>query len=117
MSVFDQRYQQVNTQINVAGDINFAALQDRVQVIKALEQLQAQARQAAAAGIFDEETATDVEYHLAKAVQQARKSQPDGRLIVDYLSRARELAAVAQEADSLVGAMNQAIPAVQGFFF
>jgi hypothetical protein len=119
-TIFDQRGQQVNYQYNAAGDINFADVQNRRDVVEQLEKLQAEIKKAVAGNVLDEETATDVEYKLTKAVQQAKKPEPDKKFIMDYLSEAKELIAGittgATTVGGLVSAFNQAIELVLKLF-
>ena len=119
-TVFDQRGQKVNYQYNAAGDINLGAVQHRSDVIDQLEKLQAEIAQAVAGNALDEDTATDVEYRLKKAIQQAKKPEPDRKSIVDYLSEAKGLVAGvatgAAAVGGLVAALTQAIALVQKLF-
>ena len=77
MTVFDQRGQHVTYQYNAAGDINFGAVQNKVDVVVQLEKLRTEMSTAIESGVFDEETATDARYQLDKAVQQAKKPEPE----------------------------------------
>ena len=119
-TVFDQRGQKVNYQYNAAGNINFGAVQNKIDVIDQLEKLQIEVAKAVEGNAIDEDTATDVEYKLTKAVQQAKKPQPDKKSIVDYLNGAKELVAgVATSAAAvggLVTAIAQAIEMIQKIF-
>jgi hypothetical protein len=116
MTVFDQRGQQVTYQYNAAGDINFGAVKNKLDLIAQMKGLQEEVCRAIEAEIFDEEVATEVEYRVKKAVQQAQKDSPDKKTIVDYLNEAKDLIAGVTAAVGLVTALNQAIEAVQTFF-
>jgi hypothetical protein len=116
MTVFDQRGQQVTYQYNAAGDINFGAVQNKIDVIAELEKLQAELATASQAGVFDEDTATDAEYQLKKAVQQAKKPEPDKKTVLDHLNEARALIEGVAAAAGLVGALAQATALVQKLF-
>ena len=91
MTVFDQRGQQVIYQYNAAGDINFAGVQNKQEAINQLKKLQAEVSKAIEANVFDEDTATDLEYNVKKAVQQAEKPTPSKKTILDHLDRAKGL--------------------------
>ena len=54
MAIFDQRGQQVTYQYNAAGDINFGAVQNRMDLVGELGKLQREMTQAKQAGVFDE---------------------------------------------------------------
>ena len=120
MATFDQRGQQVTYQYNAAGDINFGAVRNRADAVCELEKLKAEVTKAAEAQVIDAEVATDVEYHLAKAVQQAKKPDPDKPTIVRHLKGAQELvesvAGNVTAASGLAAALAQAAAAVQALF-
>lgn len=120
MAVFDQRGQKVTYQYNSAGDINFGAVRNRAEIVGQLEKLQTEVAKAAAANAIDEDAFTDVEYKLKKAVQQAKKLEPDKKSIIGYLTAAKELVAGvttgAAAVGGLVTALTQAIDLVQRFF-
>ena len=116
MPVFDQRGQQVSYQYNAAGDINLGAVQNKIDLIGQLEQLQAELDKAIQANVFDEETATDAGYRLKKAVQQAKKPEPDQKSILDHLTEAKALIEGVAAAGGLVTALVQAAEVVRNFF-
>ena len=116
MTVFDQRHQKVQYQYNAAGDINFGAVQNKMEVVAELGKLQAELAEAIRAGLFDEDTATDVEYQLKKAVQQAEKPEADKKSVLQHLQEARALIAGVAEAAGLVGALVEAADKVKDFF-
>lgn len=116
MTVFDQRGQQVIYQYNAAGDINFGAVQNKVNVAGELEKLQTELAKAIEAGLFDEDTATDAEYQLKKAVQQAKKPEPDKKTVLDHLKEAKALIEGVAAAAGLVGGLAQAAELVRTLF-
>ncbi len=116
MTAFDQRGQKVTYQYNATGNINFGVVQNKLDVITQLQELQNEISKAIEANIFDEEIATDIEYQVKKAVQQAKKESPNKKTIVDYLNQARTLIGGITAATGLVMALNQAIEAVQKLF-
>ena len=120
MPVFDQRHQKVTYQYNVHGTLNFGAVQNQADAAAELEKLRAELQQAIQADLFDEDAATDVDYQLTKAVQQAKKPEPDRSRILDHLTQAKEIvvqvAATVTAAGGLVTAFNQAIEVVQKLF-
>jgi len=119
-TVFDQRGQKVIYQYNAAGDINFGAVQNRVDVVAELEKLRAELDKAIEAEILDEDAALDAEYQLKKAVQQAKKPEPDKKTVLDHLSQAKNIivgvAATVGAATGLVTALEKAIEVVQKIF-
>jgi hypothetical protein len=88
MSVFDQRGQSVSNQYNAAGDINFG----------------------------DAEIATDAEYHITKAVQQAKKPEPDKKAILDHLATAKAAIEGVAAASGMITALVKAAEVVSKFF-
>jgi hypothetical protein len=116
MPVFDQRGQHVTYQYNAAGDINFGAVQNKMDVIQQLERLQAEISQAAEQGALDEETATDAEYQIKKAVQQAKKPEADKKTVLDHLNEAKAAIEGVAAAAGLVTALVQAAEVVRTFF-
>jgi hypothetical protein len=116
MAIFDQRGQQVTYQYNAAGDVNFGAVQNRLDLVGELGKLQRELTQARQAGVFDEGVATDAEYQLTKAVQEAKKPAPDKKTMLDHLSHAKTLVEGVAAAGGLVTALTKAAELVQRFF-
>jgi hypothetical protein len=116
MAIFDQRGQQVTYQYNAAGDINFGAVQNRMDLVGELGKLQREMTQARQAGVFDEEVATDAEYQLTKAVQEAKKSEPNKGTLLEHLNSAKGLVESVAAAGGLVTALTKAAELVQQFF-
>jgi hypothetical protein len=116
MAVFDQRGQHVNYQYNAAGNINFDSVKNSVDVVAELEKLQAELAKAAESGAIDEDAATDAEYQLKKAVQQAKKPNPEKKSILDHLTEAKAAIEGVAAAAGLVVALTQAAQVVQQFF-
>ncbi|MBI1925288.1 hypothetical protein HYR99_13685 [Candidatus Poribacteria bacterium] len=116
MTIFDQRNQKVIYQYNAAGNINFADVQDKIDAIKELKKLQSEVSKAIEANIFDEETATDVEYNVKKAVQQAEKPTPSKKTLLDYLNTAKALVSGVKVASGLVKGLVEAVEKVKEVF-
>ncbi len=89
MSVFDQRNQQVNTQYNAAGDINFSSVQNSVDFVNELKKLKVELARMAEEEIVDGEIVTDADYQLTKAIQLAEKDQPNKTSILEHLNNAK----------------------------
>jgi hypothetical protein len=116
MTIFDQRGQHVTYQYNAAGNINFGAVQNRMDIVGELEKLRAEMSKAIAAGVFDEDVATDVDYQLTKAVQQAKKSAPEKNTLLAHLHSAKGLIEGIGAASGLVNALTKAAEVIQQFF-
>jgi hypothetical protein len=110
--------QQVENQWNVAGDLNIgmSTVQSPVALVDTLKQFNKWIAQARGNGILDEETATDVQYQVTKAVQQAKKSSPDKKTILDHLATAKSILEGVTAASGLVTALMGAIETVQKLF-
>jgi hypothetical protein len=116
MAYFDMRGQRVTNQYNAGRDINFGAIQTPADLITVLEQLNAQFIQAKDVGILSEETATDAQYQVTKAAQQARKPDPDKKTIMDHLTIAKTLMEGVTTASGLVTALATTMQIVQKLF-
>jgi hypothetical protein len=115
-TAFDQRGQRVGYQYNAAGDINIGMIQNRQELIGELGKLQRELTQARQAGVFDEGVATDAEYRLTKAVQEAKKPAPDKGTLLEHLSSAKSLVESVTAAGGLVTALTKAAELVRAFF-
>src|SRR5262249_45489372 len=109
MAIFDQRGQQVTYQYNAAGDINLGAVQNRMDLVGELGKLQREMTQARQAGIFDEAVATDAEYQLTKAVQEAKRPDPHKGTLLGHLSNAKTLVEGVVAAGGLAAALTKAV--------
>lgn len=89
MSVFDQRNQQVNTQYNAAGDINFNNVQNPVDFANELKKLKVELARISEDYAIDGEIVTDADYQLTKTIQQAEKEQPSKTSILEHLNNAK----------------------------
>ena len=116
MAIFDQRSQHVTYQYNAAGNINFGTVQNRMDVVGELEKLQTELVKAKQTGVFDEDVVTDAEYQLTKAVQQAKKPEPEKKTILGHLSSAKTLIEGIGAASGLASALTKAAEVVQQFF-
>ncbi|MCB9150926.1 MAG: caspase family protein [Caldilineaceae bacterium] len=118
--MFDQRGQKVETQYNIAGDLNMGAANNRAEAVQALQKLLDEVSRAANAGVLGAETALDVDYQLKKAIQQAQKPDPAPAPIVEHLQNAKaiigEVAANVAAATGLVTAVTSAIQMIQKLF-
>jgi len=116
MANFDMRGQRVTHQYNAGRDINFGTVQTPVDLITGLEKLKEQIAQAEQAGILNEETATDAQYQVTKAVQQAKKPDPDKKKIADYLTTAKSILENIAAAGGLVTTLIGAVEIVTKLF-
>src|SRR5438874_12697666 len=83
---FDMRGQRVTNQYNAGRDMNFGAVQTPEDLITVFEQLNEQFTQAKEAGVLSAVTANDAQYQLTKAIQQAKKPDPNKKTIMDHLT-------------------------------
>ena len=115
MATFNQQNQQVTTQYN-AETINFGAVQTPQDLVTQLEKLKAEIAKAKAANVISEEEATDAEYQVTKAAQQAAKPEPDKNSIVANLNTAKEVVQSVAGAGGLVAALAGAVDTVARLF-
>jgi hypothetical protein len=113
---FDMRGQRVTNQYNAGRDMNFGAIQTPEDLVAAFEQLNEQFTQAKEAGVLSEETATNAQYQITKATQQAKNPDPDKKTILDHLTTAKTLIEGATAASGLVTALAAAMQIVQKLF-
>ncbi len=116
MAVFDQRGQNVNTQYNVAGSMNIAAIENRVDFVDELIKIKEEFDRAVAHQVFDEETAIEADSKLKLAVTEAKKSQPDKQTLLDRINGAKMLIEGVTAAGGLVTALSKLAEVVQKFF-
>jgi hypothetical protein len=116
MPVFDQRGQKVTYQYNAAGDINFGNVQNRADLISELKKLKDEISKAGEAEVIDAEIVTDAQYQIQKAIDQAKKSEPSRKSILDHLGEAKEFMKGVVEAGGIVTGIVKAIELVQQLF-
>ena len=114
MSQFDQRGQHVaRDQYNIGRDLNFGAVQTPVDLGSELEKLKNEITRARQDGILDKKKATEVEYQITKAAQEAEEPKPDKKTILDHLTTAKSFIEDITAVGGLVTAIVGAIEAVQ----
>ena len=113
MAIFDQRGQHVTYQYNAAGNINFGAVQNKVDMVGELRKLQQELNQAIAQKALEGDAAIDAEYLVKKAVAQAEKPRPDKATLLEHLTKAKDLVA---GVSGLAGAFAQAVEKVGAIF-
>ncbi len=117
MAQFDMRGQKVSGNQYVAGrDMNFGAVQSQADLIGELEKLKGEFAKAADQGILSEDAATDAQYQVTKAVQQAKKPDADKKTILDHLDTVKAIIGNVSAASGLVLTVANAIMAVQKLF-
>jgi len=115
MALFDQRGQHVNTQFN-AQQMNFGAVQNTVDLVTELEKLKEGIARARKDGVLNKKKATDVEYQITKAAQEAEEPKPNKKTILDHLTTAKSVIEGIAAASGLVTGLVGAIEAVQKLF-
>ena len=128
MTQFDMSGQQVKGNQDIAGrdqykagrdqyiakhDMNFGAVQNAADLVAVLEELKGEVTKAKGSGIIDKKRATDVEYQITKAAQEAEEPKPDKKTILDHLTTAKAFIEDIAAAGGLVTTIVGAIEAVQ----
>lgn len=116
MAVFDQRSQSVDIQYNAGENINFGDVRNKIDLVRQLETLHAELDKSIESGVLNEEVATDADYNMKKAIQQAKKPDSDKSTLTQYLTNTKDLIQGVSAASGLVGAITKAIEVVQGLF-
>jgi hypothetical protein len=116
MPVFDQRGQSVTYQYNAAGNINFDAVENRVELVTELEKLKAEFDRAVQQNVFDEETAIEADSKLKLAIAEAKKPEPNKQTLLERIGGAKTLIDGVKAAGGIVTALVQAANLVQKFF-
>lgn len=116
MTIFDQKGQTVYHQENYAISLNFRDVQTRAGALSELEKLQLEINKATQANLFDESTATDIDYKIKKALQEARGQNPEKKKIMDYLNDAKSIMGGISSAASIVPTIAEAIEAIKRIF-
>ena len=117
MAQFDMRGQKITGNQYIAGrDMNFGAVQSQADLVTELEKLKDEFVKAVDQGILSEEAGTDAEYQVTKAVQQAKKPDPDKKSILDHLKNTKIVLENVATAGTLLTSVVNAILAVQKLF-
>jgi len=111
MTTFNQEGQTIHgTQTNIGGDVgqvNVGAGNDQAALLAELERLKAELAKAGQRGEIDQELATDADYQVSKALNQARQPKPDRSRFLDHLNRAQDLLKTVTAGAGLVTALGK----------
>ncbi len=125
---FDMSGQQVQGDQHIAGrdqynagrdqyvaqrDMNIGAVQTTADLVALLEGLKEEVTKSKGSGIIDKKKATDVEYQITKAVQEAEEPKPEKKTILNHLTTAKSFIEDIAAATGLVTTIAGAIEAVQ----
>lgn len=116
MAIFDQHGQHVNYQYNAAGDINLGSVQNQVQLVEELGKLKSELSKAAEAQMIDAEVFTDADYQMTKAIQQAKKPEPNKKNVMDHLNSAKSVLEGVTAASGIVTGLNKVVQLVVSLF-
>jgi hypothetical protein len=114
--MFDQRNQQVTYQYNAANNINFDNIQSMQSLAEQLERLRSETKDAAKKDAIDKKKASNAEQHLANAVREARKKEPNKTKLTDYLNHAKSVLKGVRAVTGLAGGIAKAIQQVGRLF-
>lgn len=111
MTTFDQRNQLVNgNQYNAGENINFGNVQSTIELAEELGKLKGSLQNLG--DQVDEETATDLDYEITKAIQQSKKENPDKSAILSHLNKVKTIGAKIAGLASFVVAIDKAIEVI-----
>ncbi|CCI17751.1 conserved hypothetical protein [Microcystis aeruginosa PCC 9807] len=114
MSVFDMRHQTVTNQTN--NNYSFGEAQNQADLIIELEKLKSEVSNAGESKVINAEIVTEVQEQIQKAVDQAKKPEPNKDVIAGYLSTAKGFMKGVAEAGGIVAGIVKAIELVQKLF-
>jgi hypothetical protein len=114
-AVFDQRGQRVDTQYNIAGDMNVGAA-NAIELTQLLVRLRAATQKATEENLLSEDQALDVDYNLGKAHAEIRKPSPDRNSLTSYLTAAKQVVSNVGALASLVDVIGKCIARVSELF-
>lgn len=109
----DQRYQNVQYQWNVAGNINLTTMPELGNLIDKLEQLKAEVSRARDTGALTKKSAATVEYQITQAMNESEEPQPDKDSLLEHINGAKMIVETAGTAHSLVTGLIEAAEQVQ----
>ena len=114
MTNFYQQGQNVGYQQNAGGDINLNNVQtslnnihNQAQLIQELEKLKSELSKFAKAQIVDEESFTDADYQMTKAIQKMKQPSPDKKGIIGHLNNAKSFLEGVTSIGAIVKAIDQ----------
>lgn len=116
MAVFDQQGQSVNYQYNAVGDINFGAVQNRLELVDELIKLKSEFDRAVQYQVIDEEVAIEADSKLKLALAEAKKPEPNKQTLMERINSAKTLIEGVAAAGGLVTALVKAAELVQRLF-
>lgn len=116
MAVFDQRGQMVTYQYNANGNINFGAVQNRMELVTELEKLKAEFDRAVQQNVFDVETAIETDAKLKLIIAEVHKPEPDKQTLLERINTAKALIDGVTAAGGMVTSLASATELVQKFF-
>lgn len=113
MTLFDQRGQHIHGNQYNAQHMNFGSVQNKNDLVSELEKLKEEVGKSQKDGALDKKKATDVEYLITKATQEAEEVKPDKKTTLDYLMQAKSLLEGVSTASTFVSALVEAIELVR----
>lgn len=116
MSAFDQKGQQVNNQINIAGNVDFKAVQTKQDFNEKLSMLETQVKHFIDEGSVEGEASIDLKSDIEKAKLESSKPEPSKEKITGYLQKALTVAKSVTALAALAKGIQGAIEAVQKTF-
>lgn len=113
MTLFDQRGQRIYGNQYNAQHMNFGSVQTKDDLVSELEKLREEVSKSRKDGTLDKKKATDVEYEITKATQEAEEVKPDKKTILDHLMKAKSLLEVMSATSGFVSTLVGAIESVR----
>ena len=106
----------MNYQYNAAGDINFGAVQNRLELVSELEKLKVEFDRAVEYQVLDEEVAIEADSKLKLALAEVKKQEPNKKTLMERINSAKTLIEGVAATGGLVAALVKAAELVQKLF-
>lgn len=115
-TIFDQRGQHVTYQYNAYGNINFGAVENKIELLGELKKLQEEVQRAIEEKAVTGKSASEARYNVEQAVFEAEEPKPDKAKVADFLTKAKTAIEGVAAVGALVAALTKAIELVGTLF-
>lgn len=115
MATFDQRKQKVNTQYNIAGNVNFSNVDNGIEFVRELQKLRDEIKNIAISKL-DSEVAKGLEAKINQVASQAESSKPDKKSMLENIQEAQKLLGSVASAAGLIKILAEAAEVIRRLF-
>jgi len=97
-------------------DVNVGTIQNHTEFVEKLENLKSEVAKAGEAKVINEDAVIDIDYQIKKAIQEAKKSDPQKNTIVDHITNAKNIVEGFSAATGLTTALTKLIEVANSLF-